>query len=130
MSFQFNRLFHLAFVYHGTNNGIAIHLNDTSRTSTTIETGDSNTAKTHEEDSTGELIIGKLHADEAGDYSSVMVDELTFWNRQLSETEVEALRNKYEMWTFCPLLITKCKEMVSMKIRFTSFQEFGVQIIF
>ena len=96
MSFQFDRWFHLLFVYLGPNtNGITIHLNNTFYPSTTIETSNPNTSATHGYDSTGEVIIGKLHVDKAGDYSNVMVDELTFWNRQLSEAEVEALRNQY-----------------------------------
>ena len=44
---------------------------------------------------TGGVAIGRLYVDLDQQYSNVMADELTFWNRQLSKTEVEALRNKY-----------------------------------
>ena len=65
------------------------------------------------QDSNGQVFIGKLRMDETGDYSSVMVDELSFWNRQLSETEVEALRNQYEMWPVLSLTNNQTKEMLT-----------------
>ena len=98
MAFEFSHWFHLVLVYNGPNNGegITVYLNNTSKTSTTIDSSNNNNPSITP-DSTGEVIIGKLHVGEAKHYSNVMADELTFWNRQLSETEVEALRKKYEM---------------------------------
>ena len=93
LEFQFNSWFHLVLVYHGPNNGqgITVHLNSNS-ISASVK-GSSNP----EQDSSGEVVIGKLRVDEARDYSTVMADELTFWNRQLSDAEVAALAGKHEM---------------------------------
>ena len=99
MAFEFNSWFHLVFVYQGVNNveGITVYLNNTSKTSTTLDSNNNNNNPPISPDSTGEVIIGKVFIDEPKHYSNVMADELTFWNRQLSETEVDALRKKYEM---------------------------------
>ena len=94
MAFDFNRWFHLVLVFHGPNDGqgITVHLNNQSvresiKPSSNFSPGNA----------TGEVAIGRLYVDRNEHYSNVMADELTFWNRQLSETEVEVLRMKYEM---------------------------------
>ena len=94
MAFEFSHWFHLVLVYHGPNNGegITVHLNSESGRKTTIDP--SSNPIPH---STGEVVIGKLLVNTDSTYGNVMVDELTFWNRKLSETEVEALKKKYEM---------------------------------
>ena len=45
--------------------------------------------------SSGVVIIGRLYEDKSRNYGSMSIDELTFWNRQLSEAEVAKLRNMY-----------------------------------
>ena len=84
-------------MYHGPNigQGITVHLNSNS-----IKVSSKESNYPHKE-STGEVVIGKLYVDEASYYGNVVADELTFWNRQFSEAEVEVLRNQYEMWPIC-----------------------------
>ena len=92
MAFNFGRWFHMDFVFHGPNNGqgITVHLNSQSVTASSKAANNIFPNK-----ATGEVAIGRLYMDLDQQYSNVMADELTFWNRQLSKTEVEALRNKY-----------------------------------
>ena len=92
LAFDFDHWFHLVFVFHGPNNGegITVHLNSESVTASSKAANNIFPNK-----ATGEVAIGRLYMDLDQQYGNVMADELTFWNRQLSETEVEALRKKY-----------------------------------
>ena len=80
--------FHLVLVFHGPEHGqgFTIHRNGNHwRAGSAIDTNDyGNTS--------GNTIIGRLYSDRDNNYSNMMVDELTFWNRQLTEQEVDALR--------------------------------------
>ena len=84
--------FHLALVFHGPEDGegITMHRNEDHWTSRSLQ--DSNGFK----NTSGTVIIGRLYSDRDSNYGNVMVDELTFWNRQLTEQEVDALRNMHQ----------------------------------
>ena len=94
LAFDINRWFHMVFVFHGPNNGegITVHLNSESVTASSKAANN-----IFPNDATGEVAIGRLYMDLDQQYGNVMANELTFWNRQLSKTEVEALRNKYRI---------------------------------
>ena len=49
----------------------------------------------YQHNASGIVVIGKQHVDRSKFYSTLMVDELTFWNRQLSGEEVVAIRDMY-----------------------------------
>ena len=84
--------FHLVLVFHGpeSGQGFAVHRDEDQWTSRILHTngGYKNTS--------GTVIIGRLYSDRDGNYGDVMADELTFWNRQLTEQEVDALRNMHQ----------------------------------
>ena len=44
----------------------------------------------------GVLRIGRLFEDQSSQYSEVMVDELSIWNRQLTQTEIHAVKEMAE----------------------------------
>ena len=45
--------------------------------------------------SSGTVAIGRRLTKSDSDYGSVTVDELMFWNRELSKEEAQMLRNMY-----------------------------------
>ena len=84
--------FHLALVFHGPENGQGFipYIYNTSLTDSILTTGDPSTRN-----SSGAVVLNGGIEDRSRNYGSFSVDELTFWNRQLSETEVAKLRNMY-----------------------------------
>ena len=48
---------------------------------------------------TGKLVIGRHFSDRNFDYSSTIVDELTFWNRNLTNGEVKSIYDSYKFTT-------------------------------
>ena len=79
--------FHLVVVYLGPNNGqgLVVYINGTQERRKTTKHDDSR------QPSNGQLVIGKKTTNGDYFYSSVAVDELTLWNRQLTAQEVEDL---------------------------------------
>ena len=65
--------------------GFTVHRKENQWTSRTLHTtsGYKNTS--------GTVTIGRLYSDRDGYYGNVMADELTFWNRQLTDQEVGAV---------------------------------------
>ena len=82
--------FHVALVYHGpvTGQGITVHSDGNHWTKRSRDDSSSDLIN-----SSGTVVIGNLFTEPTGSYGSVMVDELTFWDRQLTDSEVDALRN-------------------------------------
>ena len=85
--------FHLAMVFHepDVNQRFTVYINNQSFRSTSL-LGNKTTSGVHD------LIFGALYPDKPEKeelYSSMMADELTFWNRQLDQDDVEALRSMY-----------------------------------
>ena len=79
--------FHLAMIFHGPNDGQGMSIyHDGS-----LFRHDSSKMSRNFTESSGNVIIGKRYADRDGDYGSVMVDELTFWDRQLLLEEIQAI---------------------------------------
>ena len=79
--------FHLAMVFHGPNEGegITVYHDGVQVASDTTKwpysfppyrPGD------------GTFVIGRFYTDRGEDYSSVEVDELTLWNRNLTQQEI------------------------------------------
>ena len=89
MELPFNSWFHLVLVYHGPQDGVTVYINDRSWTFTTLE------SVSYSDDASGLVAIGRLYLEKNADYSNVVADELTFWNRRLNDLEVEALRTKF-----------------------------------
>ena len=83
--------FHFTIVFHGPEHGqgFTVYGNTDSLTSTTLVN------KTYISNSSGVVILGKLYEERDRHFGSLVVDELTFWNRQLSESEVAKLRNMH-----------------------------------
>ena len=85
--------FHLALVFHGPENGqgFTLYVDNTSLTDSKMYVTNNDSTRY----SSGAVILGKSVVDRNNNYGSLSVDELTFWNRQLSETEVAKLRNMH-----------------------------------
>ena len=83
--------FHLALVFHGPEEGqgITVYTNGTPAAAPSLR------GTNHTRNSWGIVLIGRLRTDQGPNYASLMADELTFWNRQLRDEEVEALRDMY-----------------------------------
>ena len=83
--------FHLALVFHGPEEGqgITVYTNGTPAAAPSLR------GTNHTRNSSGIVVIGRLRTDQGPNYATLMADELTFWNRQLSDEEVEALRDMY-----------------------------------
>ena len=79
--------YHLAMIFHGPNNGqgMSIYHNGS------LVKYDLTKALKNYTGSSGNVIIGKRFTDRDEDYGSVMVDELTFWDRQLLPEEIQAM---------------------------------------
>ena len=80
--------YHLGFIYHGPNNtqGISVYHNGTL-----IWNDTSKALKIFNSVSTGTVVIGKLFTNHNNRYGSVMVDELTFWDKQRLPEEIQAM---------------------------------------
>ena len=83
--------FHLALVFHGPEHGFIVYKDNTSLTDSILTTGDDASTR----NSSGVVVLDRAIEDRSRNYGSFSLDELTFWNRQLTETEVEKLRNMY-----------------------------------
>ena len=83
--------FHLVVVYLGPNNGqgLVVYINGTKKGIDTLRYEDIHPA------GNGELVIGRRHTDLDHSYTSVAVDVLTLWNRELSAQEI---KNLYQMF--------------------------------
>ena len=83
--------FHLVLVYLGQNNGqgLVVYVNGTKEETDTITYCGAN------DPGNGELVIGRRYTDLGRNYTSVAVDELTLWNRELSAKEI---KNLYQMF--------------------------------
>ena len=79
--------YHLALVYHGPNDGQGISIYHDGN----LIKNDASKALRDREESRGTVVIGKLYTDTDQHYGSVMVDELTFWNKQLLPAEIQAI---------------------------------------
>ena len=75
-------------VYHGVGVGITVY-NDARVIGTdTVKIGLSKPAEN------GQVVIGKRSYGSEDDYSSVSVDEIKFYNRQLSQDEISNMYRK------------------------------------
>ena len=73
--------FHMVIVYH--NGGLTVHHVGT------FEMTDSNTGGETNSPSSGRKTIGRKSADVHDAYTSMIVDELTMWNRTLTTQEIQ-----------------------------------------
>ena len=82
--------FHVAVVFHGTSDGqgVKIHVESSSWRIDTL----GSTGKTYH-NSTGTVVLGRVFVNNEGSNGDFAIDELTFWNRKLSDQEVELLRS-------------------------------------
>ena len=53
------------------------------------------TASNHYAEGSGEVVVGRLHPSKDEMYSSIMVDELIFYNRKLCAEELQDLFDMY-----------------------------------
>ena len=74
-------------MFHGPNDGEGISI---YHDGVNIKT-DASKAMNNYTDGSGTVIIGKRYVDKDDRYGSVMVDELTFWDRQLLQSEIQAI---------------------------------------
>ena len=79
--------YHLAMILHGPNDGQGISIYHDG----ILVKRDSTKEQKNYTQSTGTVIIGKRFTDRDEDYGSIMVDELTFWDRQLLPEEINAM---------------------------------------
>ena len=91
-SVSFNPIFgwfHLVVVYLGPNNGqgLVVYVNGTEVGRTAVM------STTLLQPGNGQLVIGKGYGNDY--YSSVVVDELTLWNRELSDQEIMDLHQMF-----------------------------------
>ena len=78
-------------MFHGPEEGqgITVYSNGAPLTSTSLR------ITSYLYNASGIVVIGKQHVDRSKFYATVMADELTFWNRQLTDEEVVAIRDVY-----------------------------------
>ena len=83
--------FHLVIVINGPNNGegFSVYYNAHLKETDTTKGGGSRAA------SSGKLNIGRRLLGTSGFSSSVVVDELTLWNRKLTGSEISAIYQMY-----------------------------------
>ena len=81
--------FHLALVFYVPEHGFTLYRDEDSWTATILAN------KSFISNSSGVVILDRLYEDRDRNYGSLSIDELTFWNRQLSKAEVAKLRNMY-----------------------------------
>ena len=85
--------FHLVLNYIGPNDGEGIRLyldavevsNDTSKSLESRSAGD------------GRIVVGRLSTNSNGNYASVQVDELIYFNRALTTAEVQLIYNSLRL---------------------------------
>ena len=78
--------FHSVVLYYGLDEGIAIYHDGTEIGRETMKLLRSYTT------GSGHTVIGKRsHDDTSGTYSSVWMDEVTFWNRYLTTDEITGM---------------------------------------
>ena len=81
----------MALVYHGPNNGQGITV---YQDGTQVEHDDTRYNQLYTRGS-GSMVIGRKYTFKDDHYTSVAVDELTMWNRQLSVQEIQDIFNMY-----------------------------------
>ena len=82
VSFTFNQWFHAVLICHGPQDGISVY-HDTTQVGMSMKYGRSTTP------GTGQTLIGARDILASPYYTSVAVDEVKMWNRQISENEIE-----------------------------------------
>lgn len=79
----------MALVYHSTGDGLTVYQNGAEVSTDTSPSGSyalgSNT-----------MVIGRFYDNKDQSYADIEVDELTFWNRELTASEVLSLYQQYE----------------------------------
>ena len=83
--------FHVALVYHGPNDGEGITV---YHDGTQVEHDDTRYNRSYTT-GPGSMVIGRKYTNRDDYYTSVVVDELTMWNRQLSVQEIQDIFNLY-----------------------------------
>ena len=85
----------MAVVYHGPNIGtvFSVYQNTVKRT----RYFGGNPHKTRTNATTGQFVVGRMYVDvgSASHYASVKADELLFWQKQLTTSEID---NVYKMY--------------------------------
>ena len=81
--------FHVTWVFHGPSRGFTVYHAEAEYSDKEL--------KSHPafQNSTGTVVIGRRLTDSDAHYGHVTVDELMFWNRELSKEEAKMLRNVY-----------------------------------
>ena len=88
-SASYNTWIHVGYVFRGKSNGEGILV---YRDGTHVRTDDVRSSWSTGNPS-GVLKIGRLFTASGAKYSSAQVDELMFWNRQLSGDEIMTIKN-------------------------------------
>ena len=81
--------FHVTWVFHGPSQGFTVYHTDGEHSDKELM------PHTGYQNSSGTVAIGRRLTKSDKDYGSVTVDELMFWNRELSKEEAQMLRNMY-----------------------------------
>ena len=82
---KFSGWVHGVMVYHGTGSGISVYQDGIRVGTSTVKVGGSSDPKTSGD---GRVLIGKRVTTGNQRYTSVLVDEVKMYNRQLSEDEI------------------------------------------
>ena len=84
--------FHLVLNYNNTNYGdeMTVYLDGVLAQTYTLRFGGTASVKG------GKAVIGRCLANYDGGHASVVVDEMTFWNRNLSPQEIQAMYNMHQ----------------------------------
>ena len=84
VSYTPNQWFHAVMIYHGPQDVTAVY-QDKTEVGTPIKYGRGASP------GTGQTLIGVMNIEGTASYSSVAVDEVKMWNRQISEDEINSL---------------------------------------
>ncbi len=88
-----NGWFHVAVVLHGPTSGISLYINGT------LSESDSDGTSGYSGPygfSTGEVVLGRSYTQGDWNYGRGSLDELYFWTRPLSDSEIQNLYNDYD----------------------------------
>ena len=80
--------FHVTWVFHGPSEGFTVYHENGEQTDKVLTRRDY-------QNTSGTVVIGRRLTNNDGEYGSVTVDGLMFWNRELSKEEAQMLRNMY-----------------------------------
>ena len=87
--------FHIVMVLHGAGDELVAYQDKVATRSTEKQ------LKSNHQLYSGKTVIGRTYVDDDSNYTSLILDELTFWNRPLTQEEVDQLYGSVMGYLHC-----------------------------